>query len=76
MSEDAAQSLAGEHGTTLAAVRAEADREVRRILSAPKVWRAVQAVAGELVARGTLMGSEVDRIINDAKVSASVKRRE
>ncbi len=66
MSAAAVESLAGEHGTTPAAIRAEADHEVRKILNDPRVWRAVQAVAAALVDRGTLMGPEITRVIRDA----------
>ena len=67
MSAPEARSLAAAHGTTLAAIRAAGHREVKKILSDPKVWRCVQSLAAALVDRGTLTGPEIDRVINDAK---------
>ena len=45
MSEPAVASHAAEHGVTRSAIRAEVDREVRKILNDPLVWAAVEAVA-------------------------------
>ena len=65
-SAPAVEALAARYGVSEAVIRSEADREAGKILAGAETWRAVQALAAELIEHGTLVGTEITRAIHDA----------
>lgn len=50
-------------------------RRTEALLRRPALWAAVEAIAGGLLARGTLTGQEVRRLYRDAQESVSYQER-